>query len=142
MLKDKYDYENTEKWYGICKCDKVSIEGIYGYSIWLFYVVVFGALIAVLLSLDLDDGSLIMGILVVPFLAVLMASILNNIFEKWFAYKKHKKFYDEYVKNTGECLEEFSYRMFYDIKSDYEEYVKKVAELDAEKEKALNRIAY
>jgi hypothetical protein len=144
LLKDKYDYENTEKWYGICQCGTVSYDPFYSISFWFIWIVLFfiffGLGLYYGLTYNWDEIFLIlMGLVALPVFPI--SYLLSLWYEKWFAYKIHKIFYDEYVEKTGESLEEFSYRIFYDIKSDYEEYVKKVSELDAEKEKALKQIA-
>lgn len=144
LLKDKYDYENTEKWYGICQCSTVSYDPFCSISLWFIWIVLFfiffglGLYYGVAYNWD-DICFILLGLVALPILPI--SYLLSLLFEKRFAYKIHKNFYDEYVKKTGESLEEFSYSIFYDIKSDYEEYVKKVSELDAEKEKALKQIA-
>ena len=141
-LKDKYDYEDTLKWYNICKCNTVSYAPFSSISFWLIWLGLSGVILALGLYFgivnNIDDGALIsLSFLPLPIFPI--SYFLSILFEKWLAYKKRKIFYDEYVQNTGESLEKFSYRIFYDIKNDYEEFEKKMSELNNEKVSALKK---
>lgn len=141
-LKIEFDYENTLKWYNICKCNMVSYDPFGGISFWFIWFGLTGVFWGLGLYLghinNWDDVCMfLLAFVSLPLFPI--GYLLSLFFEKWLAYKEHKIFYDEYVKNTGECLEKFSYRIFYDIRTNYELFKDKMSKLNEERECALKK---
>lgn len=139
-LKEENTYEAYSRWYSILRCTDVHIDIFMSASFYLIWaglcIIVGGSLILILVN----KPSTTLAILAVlsPAIMFPIAIMLSGYFERWRMYKKHKKYYDEYTKKNKEYIDNFSFKVFYDIKYSYESLVQELSELEKEKEEALN----
>jgi phage-related minor tail protein len=139
-LKEENTYEAYSHWYSILRCKDVYID-IYMsasfYLIWAGLCILAGGSLFLILANKPSTIFVILALLS-PAIMLPIAIILSGYFERWRKYKKHKKYYDEYTQKNKECITNFSFKVFYDIKYSYESLVHELSELEREKEEALN----